>query len=112
MSPQEQYKYMSWCINNNIKVYAVSEYEYQVRLLELSFKKEEIGREVFKMEREKLLIKLQKSSALHIAVERNNKLNIGEKVFYSIKKKPTDVTIDEQIISVYKYLYEKSNTNN
>ena len=111
MSPQEQYKYISWCIKNSIKVYAVTEYEYQLKRLELSLSNNEIGKEVFKIEKEKLLLKLQKSTALHIAVEKNNKLSIGDKVFYSIRKKPTDITIDEQIVSVYKHLYEKSNRN-
>jgi hypothetical protein len=109
MSPQEQYKYMSWCIKNNIKVYAVTEYEYQLKLLEQKLSKSEIGKEVFKLEKDKLLAKLQKSSAMHIAVEKNNKLSIGEKIFYSIKKNLSDITVDEQIVFVYKYLYEKSN---
>lgn len=109
MSPQEQYKYMSWCLRNSIKVFAVTEYEYQLKQLEQSFSNKEIGKELFKLEKEKLLLKFQKSTALHIAVEKNNKLSIGDKVFYSIRKKPTDITVDEQIVSVYKYLYEKSN---
>jgi hypothetical protein len=109
MSNQEQHKYMSWCLNNGIKIYPVTEFEYQHRKLLTALNKGEIGKEIYKMKRESLLATLIKSEQLHIAVERKNRVSIGEMVFYSNKKNKDNVLVHEQIYTLYRMIYEKEN---
>ena len=127
MTSQEQHQYMSWCWDKEIKVYPVTEFDYQHRKLLISLNKDEIGKEVYKMRRESLLTSTMKSEQLHIAVQRKNKVSIGEKLFkkqtinkgkihekviYENKENNQIIKIEDQINLIYKLLYEKENNNN
>lgn len=109
MSEKEHYTHMSWCLNNGIRIYPVTEFEYQHRKLLSSLNKGEIGKEMYKFEKERLLNNLKNSKDLHIAVERKNRVSIGDTIFYTDKKNSMNATIWEQIRIIYKMIYEKEN---
>ena len=111
MTNRDEHTYMSWCLNNDIKIYPVTEFEYQHRKLLQSFNKGEIGKEVYKINRESLLAATMNLDKLHIAVQRKNRVSVGEMVFYSNKKNKDNVMVHEQIYTLYKMIYEKESNN-
>lgn len=106
MNPKEAHKYISWCLSQEIRIYAVTEFEYQNHLLLYDFNKGKISQSDYKLKRELKLQQLQKSKSLHICVERKGRMSIGEKIFYS-EKGSGAVTVDVQIMHLYYLIYNK-----
>ena len=109
MDHKESYQYRKWCHDNEIKVYLVTEFEYQHRLLIKELNNGTIGKEIYKMRRESTLAATINSKQLHIAVERKKRVSIGEKIFFSDKKNADNVLAHEQVELIYKLIYEKEN---
>ena len=107
MTVQDDYTHRSWCHARGIKVYPVTEFEYQERKLLYELNKGTIGKEVFRMKRDSLLAKITKLPLLHIAVERKTSVSIGEMIFFQDKKNEAGQMVQDQIAILYRMIYEK-----
>ena len=113
---------MSWCLNKGIKIYPVTEFEYQHRKLLADLNSGAIGKEKYKQEYEVLFSIYSNKKIVRITIDKPTRISTGELQFHLVLKKKelgreigfyinkeNQKTIEEQIRIIYKMIYDKEN---